>query len=82
VLQGGRCAPAKIAATLTAGCREKAFGSGTDAASKDKHLVYWNEKNGKLYYDAKGKAQKGKGDIEIATFNKDADLGANDFLIA
>ena len=51
--------------------KKKAFGSGTDAASKDKHLVYWNEKNGKLYYDANGNDQKGKGDIEIAKFNKD-----------
>jgi len=54
----------------------------TASAAKDKHLVYWNEKNGKLYYDANGKAQKGKGDIEIAKFNKDADLAANDFLVA
>lgn len=62
--------------------KAKDFGSGTASAAKDKHLVYWNEKNGKLYYDANGKAQKGKGDIEIAKFNKDADLAANDFLVA
>ncbi len=59
--------------------RKKDFGSGTDKASKDKHLVYWHEKSGKLFYDANGK-QKG-GDVEIAKFNKDADLAANDFFV-
>lgn len=62
--------------------KAKDFGSGTAPAAKDKHLVYWNEKNGKLYYDANGKAQKGKGDIEIAKFNKDADIDAGDILVA
>lgn len=62
--------------------KAKDFGSGTASAAKDKHLVYWNEKNGKLYYDANGKAQKGKGDIEIAKFNKDADIDAGDILVA
>lgn len=59
--------------------KKKDFDSGTKKASKDKHLVYWHEKSGKLFYDANGK-KKG-GDVEIAKFNKDADLAANDFLI-
>ncbi len=75
-------APEQFALLDIGGLKRKDFGSGTKAASKDKHLVYWHEKSGKLFYDANGKKQKGKGDVEIATFNKDADLAANDFVIA
>jgi len=60
--------------------KKKDFDTGTDKASKDGHKLYWHEKSGKLYYDTNG--NKKGGDVEIAKFNKDADLAANDFLIA
>ena len=59
--------------------KNKDFDTGTDKASTDGHTLYWHEKSGKLYYDTNG-SKKG-GDVEIAKFNKDADLAANDFLV-
>ena len=58
----------------------KDFKSGVKKPGKDGHLVYWHEKSGRLYYDLDGGGTKG-GDVQIAKFNKDAGLAANDFFV-
>ena len=58
--------------------KKKAFDSGKKKPAKDKHLVYYDEKKGDLWYDANGKKQKGKGDVLIATLDKGLDLTAAD----
>jgi serralysin len=45
--------------------KKKAFDSGKKKPAKDKHLVYYDEKQGDLWYDANGKKQKGKGDVLV-----------------
>jgi len=70
--------PKLKAGVLTA----KSFDSGKKKPAKDKHLVYYDEKKGGLWYDANGKEQKGKGDVLIATLDKGLDLTAADILIA
>ena len=68
---------------LDAGKLHKAdFGIGSVDAAKDKHLVYYQETSGKLYYDANGAKHGGKGDVEIAKLDKDLHIHANDFLVA
>ena len=56
--------------------QEKAFDSGKKKPAKDKHLVYYDEKKGDLWYDANGKKQKGKGDVLIAKLDPGLDLTA------
>ena len=56
------------------------FAAGGKKPGKDDHLVYWHKKTGKLYYDLDGSKTKG-GDVQIAKFNKDAGLAANDFFV-
>ena len=59
---------------------KKDFAAGGKKPGKDDHLVYWHKKTGKLYYDLDGTKTKG-GDVQIAKFNKDAGLAANDFFV-
>jgi Ca2+-binding RTX toxin-like protein len=62
--------------------KNKAFDSGKKKPSKDKHLVYYDEKNGDLWYDLNGRKQKGKGDVLIATLDKGLDLTAADIIVS
>jgi Ca2+-binding RTX toxin-like protein len=62
--------------------KNKAFDSGKKKPAKDKHLVYFQEKTGELWYDANGKKQKGKGDVLVATLDKGLDLTASDIVVA
>ncbi|MCB1500907.1 MAG: hypothetical protein KDK07_14135 [Bauldia sp.] len=62
--------------------KSKAFDSGKKKPSKDKHLVYYDEKHGDLWYDANGKKQKGKGDVLIATLDPKLDITADDIVVA
>lgn len=54
------------------------FVVGTKAKDKNDYVVY-NDKNGRLYYDADGSG-KGK-PIEVATLSKNLKMTAADFLI-
>ena len=62
--------------------KNKAFGSDKKNPAKDKHLIYYDEKNGDLWYDANGGKQKGKGDVLIATLDTNLDLTAADIVVA
>ncbi len=62
--------------------KKKAFDSGKKKPSKDKHLVYYDEKKGDLSYDANGKKKGGKGDVLIATLDPGLDLKAGDIVVA
>ena len=62
--------------------KNKAFDSGKKKPAKDKHLVYYDEKKGDLWYDANGKKQGGKGDVLIAKLDPGLDLTAGDIVVA
>ena len=60
----------------------KAFGVGSKKPSKDKHVVYYFEQKGELWYDATGKKDKGKGDVLVATLDTNLNLSAADIFVA
>lgn len=62
--------------------KKKAFDSGKKKPAKDTHAVYYDEKNGDLWYDQNGKKQKGKGDVLVATLDPGLDLTAADIVVA
>jgi Ca2+-binding RTX toxin-like protein len=68
-----------IAPELGDGVSKGEFRIGTKAHDKSDHLLY-DQKHGKLYYDADGKGEDGK--VLFALLPKHLDLDHNDFGVA
>ena len=62
--------------------KAKAFGSGGKKPSRDKHLVYYDKKDGDLWYDADGHKHKGKGDVLVAHLEPHLDMTHADIVVA
>ena len=68
---------------LKAGALHKSdFGKGQVKPAKDKHALYYDKKDGTLWYDANGHKQGGKGDVLVATLDPHLHLAAHDIIVA